>query len=101
MRHWPFFVVLLFASLLRVGVAIAYRPALFFSDSWSYLDLAYRHAVVGISPARPSGYSLILHALAVGGPDLLTVTSSSTWRELRSACSCTSFFSGFATRSRS
>lgn len=74
MRHWPFLVVLLFAALLRAGVAIAYRPALFFSDSWSYLDLAYRHAVVGISPARPSGYPLILHALAIGGPDLLTVT---------------------------
>src|SRR4051812_8596000 len=46
---------------LRVAVAIAYRPALFFfGDSWDYVRMAYKNALlVGGSPVRPSGYPLV------------------------------------------
>ena len=50
--------VLVLAAAVRAGVAIAYRPAIFFGDSWAYLDLAYDGTPVGLAPDRPSGYPL-------------------------------------------
>jgi hypothetical protein len=39
--HWPLVCVLAVGALARILVAVAYRPALFFSDSWAYIILAY------------------------------------------------------------
>ena len=69
--HWPLVVVLVAAAVVRVGVAIAYWPAVFFGDSWAYLNLAYEG---GFAPDRPSGYPQALHLLSVFGRDLGTIT---------------------------
>ncbi|HKN94508.1 MAG TPA: phospholipid carrier-dependent glycosyltransferase [Thermoleophilaceae bacterium] len=58
------------AVLLRVAALIAYRPALFFSDSWRYASVARTHTVAGFyvpgfDTLRPSGYPAILDLLAV------------------------------------
>ena len=66
--------VILAGVILRVGVEIAYRPALFFSDSWEYLNIAYSTTPVGIAPSRPSGYPLLLRLLMFPGRDVLLVT---------------------------
>lgn len=67
-RHWPFALVLGLGGLLRIACAVAYRPALFYSDSWGYLSMAHGSGLVTFAPLRPSGYPLILkllHALPV------------------------------------
>src|SRR3954447_15953459 len=67
-RNWPFALVLAAGALLRMGAEVAYRPALFYSDSWGYLSMAHGHSIVTFAPLRPSGYPLILkllHALPV------------------------------------
>jgi hypothetical protein len=67
-RHWPFALVLAAGALLRLATEIAYRPALFYSDSWGYLSMAHGSGLVTFAPLRPSGYPLILkllHALPV------------------------------------
>src|SRR3954451_13660498 len=67
-RNWPFALVLAAGALLRMGAEVAYRPALFYSDSWGYLSLAHGKSIVTFAPLRPSGYPLILkllHALPV------------------------------------
>jgi hypothetical protein len=74
--HWPLLVVLAIAATVRVAVAIAYRPAIFFGDSWAYLDLAYGGSPVGIAPDRPSGYPLAIDLLSAFGRDLATITTA-------------------------
>lgn len=69
-RHWPFALVLAAGALLRIGCEIAYRPALFYSDSWGYLAMANGGGIVSFAPLRPSGYPLILSVLS----DLTVVT---------------------------
>ncbi len=67
-RHWPFALVIAAGALLRLACEIAYRPALFYSDSWGYLSMAHGSGIVTFAPLRPSGYPLILkllHALPV------------------------------------
>src|SRR4051812_403320 len=67
-RNWPFALVLGVGALLRIATEVAYRPALFYSDSWGYLSMAHGHSIVTFAPLRPSGYPLILkllHALPV------------------------------------
>src|SRR5438270_2310251 len=67
-RHWPFALVLGVGALLRIACEVAYRPALFYSDSWGYLSMANGGSIVSFAPLRPSGYPLILkilHALPV------------------------------------
>jgi hypothetical protein len=69
----PALVVLLVgAALLRVAVAVAYRPALFHQDSWAYLDSA-----VKLDPLidRPFGYPLLLAPFVAIEPYLLAITS--------------------------
>jgi len=61
--------------LLRLGVALAYRPALLSVDSWGYLDVALRADPVGFAPERPSGYPLLLSALLLPGRSLALVTT--------------------------
>ncbi len=73
-HHAAFLVTVLAAVLLRAGAELAYRPALFFSDSWVYLSMASRGAPVAVMPSRPSGYPLLLALLALPGHDVLLVT---------------------------
>src|SRR4051812_10267554 len=73
-RH-PLLPVLVLAAGLRVAAAIAYRPALFFPDSWVYLGAAYTEWPVGFITDRPSGYPLALKALALLGHNLAVVTT--------------------------
>ncbi|MGH2979845.1 MAG: hypothetical protein ACRDLQ_09455, partial [Solirubrobacterales bacterium] len=74
--HWPLLVVLAIAAAVRVAVAIAYRPAVFFGDSWAYLDLAYGGSPVGFAPDRPSGYPLLIDLLSPFGRSLGTITTA-------------------------
>jgi hypothetical protein len=62
------------AFVVRVAVELAYRPALFFSDSWVYLRMAYTGAPVGVMPSRPSGYPLALRALMGPTRDVMVAT---------------------------
>src|SRR6266704_1910379 len=62
-RHWPFALVLAAGGVLRLAAEIAYRPALFYSDSWGYLSMAHGGGIVTFAPLRPSGYPLILKVL--------------------------------------
>src|SRR5215211_297327 len=68
-------VVLGVAGALRVAVAITYRPALFFDDSWNYLKLTYDRFPVGFEVARPSGYPLVLKGLSAAGHHLVVFTT--------------------------
>ena len=63
------------AVLLRLAVALAYRPGLFFIDSWGYLDVALRADPVGFAPERPSGYPLLLNVLFLPGRSIAAVTA--------------------------
>lgn len=74
--HWPLLLVLALAASVRVAVAIAYRPAIFFGDSWAYLDLAYGGSPVAFAPDRPSGYPLVIDLLSAFGRDLATITTA-------------------------
>lgn len=73
-RNAAFVAVLSVAVVLRVGAEAAYRPALFFSDSWVYLSTAFGGSPVGIVPSRPSGYPLLLRLLTLPGRDVLATT---------------------------
>jgi dolichyl-phosphate-mannose-protein mannosyltransferase len=72
-EHWPLLAVLGVAVVARAVIAIAYRPALFFSDSWSYINLAYSGE--RFAPDRPSGYSLLLELIGLPGHSLAVVTT--------------------------
>ncbi len=71
--HRGLIVVLVLATMARVGASVAYWPALFFSDSWQYLNLAFSRFPVGIAPSRPSGYPLLLRLLSAPGHDFALV----------------------------
>ena len=72
--HWPLAVVLAVAIVVRIAVSIAYWPAVFFGDSWSYLNLAFEGDPVAFAPDRPSGYPLVIDALSVFGRSLAVIT---------------------------
>jgi hypothetical protein len=74
--HWPLLVVLAVAAAVRTAIAIAYRPAIFFGDSWAYLDLAYGGDPVGFAPDRPSGYPLLIDVLSLFGRSLGAITTA-------------------------
>jgi hypothetical protein len=62
------------AAVPRVIVAVAYRPALFFPDSWNYIAHAYGSTHFG--GIRTVGYSLALDALSwFTGRSLLAATT--------------------------
>jgi hypothetical protein len=73
--HWAVTFVLALGVVLRAGVAIAYRPAIFFGDSWAYLDLAYNGTPVGLAPDRPSGYPLLIDIISIAGRSLAAITT--------------------------
>lgn len=64
-RHLPFAVALIGAVVIRLVVAYAYRPAIFFFDSSGYLEIA-AHPSVGT--LRPIGYSLAIWPLVQLAP---------------------------------
>lgn len=72
--HVGFVVVLGAAVIVRAGAEVAYRPALFFSDSWIYLSTTFGGVPAGIVPSRPSGYPLLLRLLTFPGRDVLMAT---------------------------
>ena len=74
--HWPLLAVLAVAAAVRGAVAIAYRPAIFFGDSWAYLDLAYGGSPIAFAPDRPSGYPVLLDLLALFGRSLAAITTA-------------------------
>lgn len=73
--HAGFLAVLMAAGVLRLGTEVAYRPALFFSDSWVYLNTTFGGVPVGIVPSRPSGYPLFLRLLTLPGREVLLTTT--------------------------
>ena len=72
--HPPLLGVVAAAVVLRILVEIAYWPALFYSDSWEYIQLAYSKSIVAFSGSRPSGYPLLIHLLSLPGRNLATIT---------------------------
>jgi hypothetical protein len=74
-RHWGIALVLAAAAALRAAVAVAYWPAIFFGDSWAYLDLAYDGSPVGMAPDRPSGYPLLIDVISLAGRSLGAITT--------------------------
>ena len=68
--------VLGLATGLRLAVAVEYRPALFFGDSWEYLDMAYKAFPVGSSHFHPSGYPFLIKVLSVAGNHLTVITTA-------------------------
>lgn len=68
--HFGIVVLLLVAAALRIISMLAYRPALFFSDSWGYLFTAFTGHPVSLSYLRPNGYSVLLRILTLPGRNL-------------------------------
>jgi len=58
-RWWAPALVLALAAAIRLAVALAYTPGLFYFDSWLYLGMTRAHPVL-FAPDRPSGYPLLL-----------------------------------------
>ena len=75
-RHWPFALVVAAAAIVRVGVAVAYRPALFYSDSWAYVDRTWCCRGVAFTPYPPSGYPALMQLLSPVGRQLAVITSA-------------------------
>lgn len=73
-RHWVFLAVFTVAIGLRVAVEVTYWPGLLYSDSWSYVGMAYGSGLVRFGDWFPSGYPLILHLLTLPDRDFGVVT---------------------------
>lgn len=63
-RHWVFAILIVCGSVLRAVVALAYQPALFYSDSVDYLLHAY---LLPLSNWHPPGYSIFLRIVLSSG----------------------------------
>ncbi len=77
-HHWLLVVLVAAGVGLRAATMVAYRPALFFGDSFGYITAAFSgHALGSGSPAmsnyRPSGYPVLLWLLTQPGRDLVQV----------------------------
>jgi hypothetical protein len=78
--HAPLLFVLLAAAALRVAVAIAYYPALLWSDTWEYVIAGYGRPTVnflgvGFLVDKPSGYPALLRILEIPGRSLTFLTA--------------------------
>jgi 4-amino-4-deoxy-L-arabinose transferase-like glycosyltransferase len=60
--------------VLRVAVEAAYRPALFYTDSWAYVASAYGGHLM-VDPLHSVGYPIMLKLLGLAGHDLLVITA--------------------------
>jgi Dolichyl-phosphate-mannose-protein mannosyltransferase len=74
-RHWPFVLILAAGTVVRGASEVAYHPALFFPDSWEYLDLALRHPFVGFEVDRPSGYPFFVWLFTLDNRSLILLTA--------------------------
>jgi hypothetical protein len=72
-EHMPLAVVLGIATLVRGAVAVAYAPALFYNDSFSYINVALSRPILGMTADRPSGYPGVLRVLSLNGTTLTPV----------------------------
>jgi hypothetical protein len=73
--HSWFAAVFATGALLRLLVAIEYRPALLFTDSLFYIQLSEQGSPVGIAPERPSGYPLFLHLVRLPSSSFAPTTT--------------------------
>ena len=70
-----------FAAIFAVGLAmrvlamIAYPPALFFGDSWGYIDTAFSGHPVALSNIRPSGYPALMWLLTLPSKGLVQLVA--------------------------
>ena len=72
--HWAIVAAFVLAVAARIVVALGYRPALFFTDSWGYVGAAYGPSHLG--GVRPPGYPLILWTMDLAiGRDLAVITT--------------------------
>src|SRR5262245_14382222 len=62
-EHRALVVLLAIAVVVRALLWFAYRPALVYPDSWTYIDEALGSFPVGLGEIRPSGYALVLRVL--------------------------------------
>lgn len=74
-RHRPLVAIVAAGALLRLAAMVAYTPALFFSDSWAYLRMAYDSALVGMAVDRPSGYGVFIEAVSLPGRSLTAIVA--------------------------
>ncbi len=77
-QNWLLVALLLIGMCLRIAAMDAYRPALFFGDSWGYISTAFSGHTLGngspaISNYRPSGYPVLIWLLSAPGRDLTQV----------------------------
>jgi len=72
--HWQILLVLAIGTGIRVACEMAYHPALFFPDSWDYLNMALHSPFVGFLPLRPSGYPLLVRLFTLDNRTLLLLT---------------------------
>jgi hypothetical protein len=70
--HWPFLVLLILGSILRILATVGYQPILMLQrDTYTYLSLALR---MDVSGWRPSLYPLLIKPLAeLGNLQLLAL----------------------------
>ena len=73
-EHRLLVAVLVAAVVLRALVEVAYWPALFYADSWQYVNLAFSKTIVAFGVDRPSGYPLLIHLLSAFGRSLAVLT---------------------------
>jgi hypothetical protein len=73
--HAPLVAVLAVALIVRAGYWVQLHPALLFTDSWTYWDMALRAHLMGVDAGRPSGYPIILKLLAIPGRKMALVTA--------------------------
>ena len=72
--HAVLLIVLGLAVLARLAMWLAFRPAITYPDSWTYLDEALGTFPVGLGEIRPSGYPLLLRVLQTPFRNLGIVT---------------------------
>jgi dolichyl-phosphate-mannose-protein mannosyltransferase len=74
-QHRALVVVLGLAVLVRLLVAVSYWPALFYSDSWAYVQSAFHEPNFLANPSRPAGYPFLLRSLGLFGKHLWLFTT--------------------------
>ncbi|MFN2616943.1 MAG: phospholipid carrier-dependent glycosyltransferase [Thermoleophilaceae bacterium] len=74
-RHAGLVAVVGLAALVRLATEVAYRPALFFDDSWTYVVYAYDRALNRFPGDRPAGYPLFLNAADAFGRSITSVVT--------------------------
>jgi hypothetical protein len=72
--HWQIVLVLAIGTGIRFASEMAYHPALFFPDSWDYLNMALHSPFVGFLALRPSGYPLLVRLFTLDNRSLLMLT---------------------------